>query len=71
MVDNDREILLQIMKSLTEQNAALTARIEALTQKLHERNHKKNSQNNPFDCIRYFCTLDFVIPTSFSSSSGL
>ena len=44
MVDNDREILLQIIKSLTEQVAALTARVEDLTQKLEEKNHKKNSK---------------------------
>ena len=46
MVDNDREILLQIIKSLTEQVAALTARVEDLTQKLEEKNHKKNSKNS-------------------------
>ena len=44
MVDNDREILLQTIKSLTEQNAALTARIDELTQKFDEKNHKKNSK---------------------------
>ena len=46
MVDNDREILLQIIKSLTEQVVALTARVEDLTQKLEEKNHKKNSKNS-------------------------
>lgn len=46
MVDNDREILLQIIKSLTGQNAALNARIDELIQKLDEKNHKKNSKNS-------------------------
>ena len=44
MVDNDREILLQIIRSLTEQVTVLTARVEELTQKLDEKNHKKNSK---------------------------
>ena len=41
MVDNGREILLQIIRSLTEQVTVLTARVEERTQKLEQQSYAR------------------------------